>query len=301
MNRREILRPNGNSLPRKVGSMKTYRFKFMIVAFFCVCFIQHAYPQSSSSDSSFHPYHINYWITGTVLGLGSLTNYLGIPKLQSKAELSLLEIEALNKGSIHGIDSWALNQNPSKRGAFLNYSNYTLMSILTLPATLMLDRRISRDWFDMLLMYLETITITTNIYEWSFLGPNFQNRIRPAAYYDQLPYDERRLADNRNSFYSGHVASATATTFFLVKVYSDYHPGIGNNKYLLYGAALIPPLIEGYFRMKALMHFPSDIMVGLGVGALCGILIPELHRSKDKNISLEFYASSYSMGISMKW
>jgi membrane-associated phospholipid phosphatase len=86
-----------------------------------------------------------------------------------------------------------------------------------------------------------------------------------------------------------------------VKVYSDYHPEIGNNKYLLYGAALIPPLLVGYFRMKALMHFPSDVMVGLGVGALCGILIPEFHRLKDKKISFEVWASACSTGIGLKW
>jgi membrane-associated phospholipid phosphatase len=280
--------------------MKTHRLKFTIVALFFICFIKHVYPQSSS-DSSFRPYHINYWATGTILGVGSITNYLGIAQLRSKDELSFLEIQALNRGQINGIDSWVLNLDPSNIGAFKNYSNYALTSIIALPAILMFDHRISRDWFDMLLMYLETMTITTNIYEWSFLGPTFQNRIRPAAYYDQLPYDERKLADNRNSFYSGHVASAAAATFFLATVYSDYHPGIGNKKYLLYGAALIPPLIVGYFRMKALMHFPSDIMVGLGVGALCGILIPELHRSKDKNISLDFYASSYAAGIAIKW
>jgi hypothetical protein len=175
----------------------------MMISLFCICFIQQVYPQSSSSDSSFHPYHINYWVTGTILGVGSLTNYLGIPKLRSKTELSLLEIQELNRSDINGIDVWSLKQDPSKRGAFMNYSNYSLMSILALPASLLFDHRIGRDWFDMLLMYLETMTVTTNIYEWSFLGPNFQDRMRPITYYDQLPYNERKQADNRNSFYSG--------------------------------------------------------------------------------------------------
>ena len=183
----------------------------------------------------------------------------------------------------------------------MGYSNLALTSILALPASLLFDRRTRRDWFGLLLMYLETITVTTNIYEWSLLGPNSQNRIRPVAYYDQVPYDERILANNRNSFYSGHTASAAATTFFLAKVYSDYHPEIGATKYLLYGAALIPPLVVGYLRMKALMHFPSDVMVGLGVGVLCGLLIPEMHRVREKTISFELVASAGSMGLAVKW
>jgi membrane-associated phospholipid phosphatase len=76
---------------------------------------------------------------------------------------------------------------------------------------------------------------------------------------------------------------------------------MGSKKYLLYGAASIIPLFEGYLRMKALFHFPSDIAVGFGIGALCGILIPEIHRIKIENVSLGLYSSYEGTGISLKW
>jgi len=215
--------------------------------------------------------------------------------------LSPLEIQALNKRTINGIDSWALRQDPSKKDAFANTSDYVLASTVVLPVFLMFDKQIRKDWLDVLLMYVETMSITPNIYEWSPLGVTFQNRIRPVAYYDQLAYDQRKSGDMRNSFYSGHTAVVTASTFFMAKVYCDYHPELGDNKYLLYGAATIPPLIEGYFRVKGLRHFPSDVMVGLGVGALCGILIPELHRFQDKNVSLGLYSSAEGTGVTIKW
>ncbi len=281
--------------------MKTYRCRFIILAFFGICLAQQVYPQSSASDSSFHPYRVNYLVTGTIVGVGLSTNYLGVARVFNKEELSRLEIQALNKGIINSIDSWALRQDPSKMDAFAKYSDYAVVSTVVLPAFLMFDKQIRQDWFDVLLMYMETMSITPNIYEWSPLGVTFQNRIRPVAYYDQLTYDQRKSGNNRNSFYSGHVAVVAASTFFMVKVYSDYNPGIGDNKYLLYGAATIPPLIMGYFRVKGLRHFPSDVMVGLGVGALCGIIIPELHRLQDKNISLGLYSSSEGTGIAIKW
>jgi membrane-associated phospholipid phosphatase len=87
----------------------------------------------------------------------------------------------------------------------------------------------------------------------------------------------------------------------MAKVYSDYNPGIGDNKYLLYGAATIPPLILSYCRVKALKHFPSDLMVGIGMGALVGIIVPELHRLQNKSISLGLYSSSEATGIAMTW
>jgi membrane-associated phospholipid phosphatase len=53
--------------------------------------------------------------------------------------------------------------------------------------------------------------------------------------------------------------------------------------------------------VKSLAHFPSDVMVGMGVGALCGIIIPELHRFQDKNISLGLYSSPAATGIAITW
>ena len=281
--------------------MKTYRSKFLIIVLLSICSFEQVYPQSSASDSSFHPYHVNYWVTGGILCVGALSNYLGIGKILNKVDVSRLEIQALNRDIINNIDYWALKQDPSLRNTFENYSDYTLFSSVALPVFLIFDKKIKQDWSDILLIYLETMSITTNIFEWSFLGPNFQNRLRPVTYYDQLTYDEKKSGNNRNSFYSGHVASVAASTFFMVKVYSDYNPEIGNNKYLLYSAALIPPLVLGYFRMKALKHFPSDIIVGIGVGALCGILIPEFHRIQDKNILLGLYTSSEATGIAIRW
>ena len=281
--------------------MNTFRRGCTIVALLGLCAAQLVYAQSSARDSSFHPYRVNYWVTGTIIGVGLTTNYLGVTRVLGKDELSLLELQALNKGIINGIDSWALRQDVSNFGSFARYSDYTVATSVVLPVLLLFDKQIRRDWSDVLLMYVETMSITPNIYEWSPLGPTFQNRIRPAAYYDQLSSEQRRTGNNRNSFYSGHVGVVAASTFFLVKVYSDYHPEIGDNKYLLYGAATVPPLILGYFRVRALQHFPSDIMVGIGVGALCGILIPEFHRFQDKNVSFGLYSSTEATGITMKW
>ncbi len=281
--------------------MKTYRRRFSVLALFGICLAQQVYPQSSASDSSFHPYHVNRWVTGTILGIGLTTNYLGVARVFQKQALSPSEIQALNKGIVNSFDRWALEQDPTKVNAYSHYSDYAVVSTVVLPVFLLLDKQIRQDWYDMLLMYVETMSITPNIYEWSPLGVTFQNRVRPVAYYDQLTNDERTIGENRNSFYSNHVAVVSASTFFMAKVYSDYNPDIGDNKYLLYGAATIPPLILGYFRVKGLRHFPSDVIVGMGVGALCGIVIPELHRVQYKNISLGLYSSSEATGIAIKW
>lgn len=281
--------------------MKNNQIKYIILVILGMFLVNQVYPKTNTSDTSFHPYHVNYWVTVPIIGIGLTTNYIGIPKVLNKDEITVTELQALNKDIINGIDSWALKQDPSSMDAFENYSDYTIAAVVVLPALLMFDKQIRHDWADILLMYMETMSITPNIYEWSFLGPTFQNRFRPVTYYEQLTNDVRKAGNNRNSFYSGHVASVAASTFFMVKVYCDYNPEIGNNKYLLYAAATVPPLILGYFRIRALKHFPSDVMVGLGVGALCGILIPEFHRIEEKKIKLGLFSSPEATGITLYW
>ena len=151
-------------------------------------------------------------------------------------------------------------------------------------------------------MYAETHAVTFSLYNFSPFGPAFQNKLRPIVYYN-LPEEEINSGNNRNSLYSGHVASATAATFFAAKVYNDYHPEFSfAKKYLIYTAA-IPPLVQSYMRVKALKHFPSDILIGFIVGATCGVVVPEMHRFKKQAIRYGVEMNPYGQGagLTLRW
>ena len=172
--------------------------------------------------------------------------------------------------------------------------------IAVLPFITMLDSRIRQDWFDLLLIYMQTQTITNNIYLYTPFGATFQNRLRPVVYYETVDIGTRSGNNNRNSLYSGHVAAAAEASFFTAKIFCDYHPELGANKYFVYGAASIPPLIMSYFRLRALAHFPTDIIVGFGIGALCGIFVPEFHRIDDGKMTLGLFSNPEATGLSMR-
>ena len=269
------------------------------------CFADQVQPQSPpAADSSFHPYKVNRWVSGGIVSAGLVSDYFLVrnilhkPNIDSSSELATLNTNVYTSR----FDQWALKQDTSKRVGFEKVSDNMALSIYMLPAFLLLDGGVRRDWVDLLMMYLETQTITFSVYNLSPLGPNFQNKYRPVVYYNQLTNSQRNSGNNRNSFYSGHVASATTATFFMAKVYCDYHPDLGFGKYLLYGAASVPPLFMGYLRVKALVHFPSDVGAGFMVGALCGVLVPEIHRLKNKNLSLGAYSTpDGGTGLSVKW
>jgi membrane-associated phospholipid phosphatase len=277
-------------------------FGSIILSLAVVSLVKPVYSQSPVRDTTFHPYHVNYWATGSVLIAGIALEKLGVPWISNKSDISIAELQALDRTDFTAIDRWALKQDPSNMNYYVDLSDNVLAGMVLLPALTMLDHDIRRDWLDVLLMYAETQIITNNIYLYAPFGPTFQDRLRPVVYYDALGYSEvRTRGANRSSFYSGHVASGASASFFTAKVFCDYHPELGWKKYLVYGAAALPPLILSYFRLRALAHFPSDLLVGLGVGALCGIVIPELHRIRFENTSLGLYSSSEGTGIRLTW
>jgi hypothetical protein len=276
-------------------------FSFIVFSVTVIVLVEPTYSQSSVSDSSFHPYHVNYWVTGGNIIGGAVLEEIGVPLLTPKSPISNEELNSLDRSDFTAIDRWALRFDPSKRAYYTKLSGQLAVVGALLPALDLLDRNIRRDWMDVLLIYLQTQAITNNLYLYSPFGASFQNRFRPITYYDTVPIAERTPSTNRSSLYSGHTAAIAEASFFTAKVFCDYHPELGSNKYLLYGAASIPPLIMGYFRLRALEHFPTDILTGFGIGAVCGILIPELHSSQDKKVSLGVYSSSEGTGISLKW
>ncbi len=239
-------------------------------------------------------YSINHKVEIPVtLGLFAV-NYYGFGVLKRKPVLDSTEVISLNKNDVWAFDRVALNQSHEQRFDAQNMSDISMNVSLMLPALLLIDREIRSDWFDIIVLYLETQAINSNLYTWT--GPMIFNRSRPLVYYHELPMEERTASGTRNSFFSGHTSWTAGASFFTAKVYSDYHPELGGKKWLLFAAALIPPTIVGYYRIRALKHFPTDVIAGGAIGAAMGVLIPHLHKAnrKNKNLSLLPFAGEYT-------
>jgi hypothetical protein len=250
-------------------------------------------------------YNINYFVEGSIIAVGMVGDFFAISRLKSKSPVSDEELLPQNldvqRNLLTSIDSWSLHQKSSDRNLYKKISDYGEIGIFILPSLLIIDKNIRKDWLHILFMYVEGHTITFTFYNYSPLGPTFINRYRPVVYYTDLAHDVRVNNNSRNSFFSGHVGSCAYSTFFMVKVYCDYHPNIGVAKYLLYLAASVPPLAIGYARIKSLDHFPSDVAVGFGLGAILGIVIPALHKVPcSKYLSLGLSTSPDAVGVSIR-
>ncbi len=133
------------------------------------------------------------------------------------------------------------------------------------------------------LVYAETILISQGL---TWLGKTTVGRARPFAYLpasqrpNHLSYDvstERTF----EAMPSGHSSSAWAaaalgmTTHLLQRPQAGWveRAGVGFLGGVLAGAT-------STLRVEAGQHFPSDVLVGAGIGLLSGVTVPMLHRGE---------------------
>ncbi len=263
------------------------KFLHLPLFFLFSCFLPlHAQESDSTGKWSYDPetervYRVRHVVEGlsSVAGLG-LTTFM----FQRINDKDGVDISDLRREDVPGIDRWAFPNDPGVRNSAAESSDYVFNGSILLPFTLFFDKRIRKDWLDVTLLYLEAQSVNGLVYAASPLGPNFHNRVRPLAYYDELSDGERRDRGNKNSFFSGHVSTVATGTFFFAKVLTDYHPEWrGRQRALIYGLASLPPAYVAIQRVRALKHFPTDTVVGFGVGAAVGILTPHIHKRWQRN------------------
>lgn len=149
-----------------------------------------------------------------------------------------------------------------------------------LPFLLLLDDNIRRDAGRISIMYIEALGLTGSIYTMTAANVN---KFRPLVYSEEAPMSERTSSGAKNSFFGGHPSLTATSTFFAAKVFSDYYPERKGMHVILYSAATLATLGNAYLRFKAGKHFLTDLMIGVPLGALNGILIPQLHKVRDVN------------------
>ncbi len=229
-------------------------------------------------------YNVNPWGDGAITLAGAFLNYWGLDITDQKAPLDSLEINQLDAMDINAFDRSATRQDASYIYKARDISDIGMQASVLLPVLLMLDKEIRQDWAPVLLLYLQSQAITGSIWSWG--AAMHIDRIRPVVYSPDASYEEKTFYRNRNSFFSGHTSTSATASFFTAKVYCDYHPELGNKKFIFYGLAVIPPAFTGYYRYKGMKHFPTDVLAGMAVGAAVGILTPHLHKNrKNKNLT----------------
>lgn len=220
-------------------------------------------------------YKIKPWIDipATLLLDGLSLN--GMRIIYGRNTLSEAEVLALDKNSINRLDRPIVN-NYSERAK--STSDVFFYGSMPLPLILLIDPAIRKDGLKVGLLFLETMGATGTLYTTSAM---IANRHRPYSYNANVPMDIRRRGGVLNSFYAGHPSVVATSTFFMAKVYTDYHPNM-KRKWILYTVAGGAAATTAYLRVKAGQHFITDAIVGVVVGSAVGILVPHIHKNKNR-------------------
>ncbi len=227
-----------------------------------------------ATTSPLEPRHkLNFKVDIPVTSVGVVWTVYAFQKIYEKPHSDTADILALNKNDLNKLDRWAAGMHDADAA---KTSDYFFYGSMPLPLLLLLDKKIRHDAPRVGFMYLESMAITGLLYTGT---DYFVDRYRPEAYNTEKSAGERTDGNYRNAFFAGHVALVGTSTFFMAKVYNDYHPH-NNFKYVMWGGAILATGTTAYLRHKAGKHFPTDIAVGAAVGVLSGVLVPELHRNK---------------------
>lgn len=259
--------------------------KHLLYVLFIIVVTQATFSQNKETKP-LSVYKVNYKWEAPAAATFFIFQSYGFSWVNGKSTLTETEINNLDANDIWKFDRWATQQDASKTSQAHETSNYIMYGAVALPLFLAFDPKIRKDWLSLSVLYVETHAANSALY---FLSAGTIDRIRPFVYSQDMPLNDKMSSGTKASFFSGHTSTTAVSTFFMAKVFSDYHPELGNKKYWLYGAALIPPLVVGYLRIKAMRHFPTDIITGLAVGAAVGILVPHLHKRKKKNSNYSFF------------
>lgn len=250
-----------------------------IIALIFIFLTFSSYSQNYNSPSG-SPYDLSWKVDGPYLGGSLALTGLGFYLIQEKEGLSEEELQELSKEDVWIIDRWAAG-NYSRRADDISY--YPFYGSFAMPFIMMIaDADQSCHAGQISVLFLESMATTGALYT---ISAGVVNRSRPLVYNTNVPEELRTESGAQRSFLGGHTAATATATFFTAKVFNDFHPDSWAGPYVWAAAAIVPGYVA-YLRHKAGKHFPTDNIVGYGIGALSGILIPELHKKENSNISL---------------
>lgn len=136
-------------------------------------------------------------------------------------------------------------------------------------------------------IYGETITLTwsiTNLAKIAFRRPRptaYREKARLQTLYGpdaQIP--DFTKTDSALSFYSGHasITSAVAATATYLAFSRSRHTA---RPWITLAVGVLATTLVSVGRVRAGVHFPTDVIAGTTAGIGIGVLVPHLHRAED--------------------
>ncbi len=199
-----------------------------------------------------------------------------------RAPLTMEEIALYKRSDVNRFDrsatsnwSWGWSEQSD------DYRNGVIVAAIGIGMYETLRIRNLHDTATLGVMFLEAALLVKGT---TYLTKALVGRKRPFVYNTTFSVEERyqKVIGDENdaffSFFSGHSSSAFALAAFTSTVFSDIH-GPSTWSRLVWGSTLTLATLTAYARVKAGVHYPTDVIVGAIVGGAIGHLVPVMHRN----------------------
>lgn len=236
------------------------------------------------------------------LGLAALGESLR----KGTGTIALQDVAGLGRADVFGFDRAATgNWSPAWAGRSDQYRDLAMGTAVLFMGvegarSLLKGRASNGVTLGVMLVEVASLTLGT-----SYMTKALVNRKRPYVFNSGLSVDERfGIASEAGnevffSFFSGHAAAAFAAATFTSTLFTDFY-GKSAWSRLVWGSTLTAATLTGYSRVKAGVHYPSDVIAGALVGSALGYLVPRIHRTKgDGRVSLS--AAPGSLGLAIRF
>ncbi len=220
---------------------------------------------------------------GTDLALVSyslVTGSVGLLCQEKIAPLTVDEINSLDPSHVNSVDRYATAQYSNRIAKASDYMavGFMLSGIASVGAISLAQSPSCPDfWRNSAIygaMYMETMAVT---YTTNLLVKTLVHRTRPFVYNDEASMADKMERDARFSYFSMHTSFTAASSFFAASIISQTY-GKSWQSYVGWGMAAAMPIVIGGMRIESGRHFPTDVRTGYAFGALCGLVVPWLHK-----------------------
>ena len=173
-----------------------------------------------------------------------------------------------------------------------NTSDYMGYTSFALPLVFLLNPASKADIGKITLIWGEVIAINAGL---TGLSKHAFKRPRPYVYSTQTGTYPKSTHSAQSSFVSGHTSVMASNMFFFARTFATYFPESKLKPYV-WGISVLAPAVMGHLRVKAGVHYPTDILAGYALGAGIGLLVPALHKNK-RNQNLTVFSIGDGMGV----
>ncbi len=253
--------------------------RFLPTLFLCLVFLLYSFAGYAQQRYALSPGK-----DISLLGAGVVGTTASILLRNKHKPLTAEDLGKLNASDIFAIDQSAASYYG--RGARIA-SDVLLTTSYIFPLTTLFIEDVRSEANIIGIMLAETVLINEAL---TGVTKALVRRPRPFTYNQDVPENIRTGKQSTFSFFSGHTSYTAALSFFTAKVISD-NTDNHTLKVVAWTGAAIWPAATGFFRYKAGVHFPTDVITGYIVGATVGYIVPQLHKKKEKTQSSQVLPS----------